>query len=100
MERIRLARGTLVAGVGDRVGKRAAQQHASGINKRGGKKVRQPEKDKVHWIHPDARVAYRVKLETSSKIHASDKKLDSVVVRDDDKIHKTSFVDDDEEDSL
>jgi hypothetical protein len=57
-------------GIGDRKGRRALQQHASHVNKRGGKRVRQPEKDKIYWIHPDARSAYELKLETSIAMHA------------------------------
>jgi predicted GIY-YIG superfamily endonuclease len=70
MEKIRLADGALIQGIGDRKGRRAAQQHASGMNKRGGKRVRQKEKDRVHWIHPHAREAYAMKLEESTATHA------------------------------
>jgi hypothetical protein len=44
MEMIRLAKGTLIAGT-NRNGRRALQQHASGINVRGSKRVCQKEKD-------------------------------------------------------
>ncbi len=76
MERIRLAKGTLIEGVGDRKGRRATQQYAATINKRGGHRVRQPEKDRIHWIHPDGRVAYQVKLEISATAHAGGKTSD------------------------
>jgi hypothetical protein len=46
----------------------------SGINRRGGKRVRQPEKNRVHWSHPDAWLAYAVsKLETSTAVQAGNK---------------------------
>jgi hypothetical protein len=70
MELIRLAKGALIAGIGDRKGRRALQQHASRINKRGGKRVRQPEKDRVYWVHPDAHSSVANKLETSTALHA------------------------------
>jgi hypothetical protein len=73
MEKIREAKGALIAGIGDRKGRRALQQHASGINRRGGKRVRQPEKDRVHWIHPHARQAYDQKVEISTAVHAGNK---------------------------
>jgi hypothetical protein len=74
MQKIREAKGTLIPGIGDQRGRRALQQHASGINKkRGGARVRQPEKGKVPWIHPDARPAYELKLETSAAMHAGNK---------------------------
>jgi predicted flap endonuclease-1-like 5' DNA nuclease len=69
MELIRIAKGCLIAGT-DRKGKRALQQNAAGINKRGGKRERQPEKDKVYWIHPDALPALALKLETSAAVHS------------------------------
>jgi hypothetical protein len=53
MEKIWQAKGALIAGIGDRKGRWALQQHASGINVHGGKRVCQPEKDMVHWIHPE-----------------------------------------------
>jgi hypothetical protein len=76
MEKIREAKGALIAGIGDRKGRRALQQHASGINRRGGKRVRQPEKDRVHWIHPHARQAYDQKVEISTAVHAGNKEND------------------------
>jgi hypothetical protein len=78
MEKIRQAKGALIAGIGDRKGRRALQQHASRINVRGGKRVRQPEKDRVHWIHPDAQPAYAIKLETSARLHAGRNKGEPV----------------------
>ena len=57
MEKIWEAKGALIAGIGDSKGRQALQQHASGINRRGGKRVRQPEKDRVHWIHRHAQPA-------------------------------------------
>jgi hypothetical protein len=74
MELIRLAQGALITGIDDRKGRRALQQHASGINIHDGKRVRQPEKDRVHWIHPDAHSSYVIKLETSTALHAGWKK--------------------------
>jgi hypothetical protein len=62
----------------------------SRINVRGGKRVHQPEKDRVHWIHPDAWPAYAIKLETSTRLHAGRNKekqspnLDAQVVDDED----------------
>jgi hypothetical protein len=73
MEKIREAKGALIPGIGDRKGRRALQQHASKINSRGGKRVRQPEKDRVHWIHPHARPAYELKLVISAAVHAGNK---------------------------
>jgi hypothetical protein len=52
MEQISLAKGGLITGIGDRKGRWALQQHVSGINVHGGKRVHQPEKDRLHWIHP------------------------------------------------
>jgi hypothetical protein len=69
MEMIQLAKGTLIVGT-DRNGRRALEQHVSGINMHGEKRVRQPEKDRVHWIHPDAHSAYALKLETRTALHA------------------------------
>jgi hypothetical protein len=51
MKKILEAKGTLIPGIGDRRGRRALQQHSSRINKRGGSRYRQPEKDKVDLIH-------------------------------------------------
>jgi hypothetical protein len=93
MEKIRVASGALIAGIGDRKGRRALQQHASGINVRGGKRVRQPEKDRVHWIHPDARDAYAVKLVTSREIYATKKNNKENQENDD---SGTQFVEEDE----
>jgi hypothetical protein len=73
MERIREAKGALIRGIGDRKGRRALQQHVSGINRRGGKRDRQPEKDRVHWIHLHALAAYALKLETRIALHARNK---------------------------
>ena len=70
MMKIRQAKGALIAGIGDRKGRRALQQYSSQINQRGGARVRNKENDKVHWIHPDARPAYELKLETSTAVHA------------------------------
>jgi hypothetical protein len=70
MELIRLAKGALIAGIGDRKGRRALQQHASRINRRGGKRVRQPEKDRVYWVHPHAQSSVAIKLQTSTALHA------------------------------
>jgi hypothetical protein len=94
MELIRPARGALIAGIGDRKGRRALQQHALGINMRGGKRVRQPEKDRVHWIYPDAHSYYAIKLVTSTQLHAGwnenkenceNHNLDAKFVEDEDK---------------
>ena len=73
MRRILEAKGTLITGIGDRRGRRALQQHSSKINSRGGARYRQPEKDKVKWIHPHALAAYELKLETSAAVHAGNK---------------------------
>jgi hypothetical protein len=70
MEKIRQAKGVLILGISDWKGRRVLQQHVSHINKRGGKMVRQPEKDRVYWIHPDAWPAYELKLQTSTDVHA------------------------------
>ena len=69
MRKIREAKGCLIPGIGDWSGTWALQQHKSKINKRGGARVRKPETDRVHWIHPDARQAYELKLETSTAVH-------------------------------
>jgi hypothetical protein len=58
-KKIGLAKGTLIAGIGNRKGRQPLQQHASCINVHGGKRVHQPEKDRVH---PDAYSAYALKL--------------------------------------
>jgi predicted flap endonuclease-1-like 5' DNA nuclease len=94
MEKIRQAKGALIAGIGDRKGRRALQQHASGINVRGGKRVREKEKDKVHWIHPDARSAYALKLENSKAVHAG-QNIEKENLNSD-----APFVDDEDEDCL
>jgi hypothetical protein len=94
MEKIGQEKGALIAGIGDRKGRRALQQHSSGINVHGGKRVREKEKDKVHWIHPDAHSAYALKLQNSQAVHAGRNKekenLDSDAL----------FVDDKDEDCL
>jgi hypothetical protein len=64
----------MIPGIGDRKCRRALQQHASGINRCDGKRDHQPEKGRVHWIHPHAWAAYDLKLETSTAVHAGKKK--------------------------